>query len=271
MHIPRRAVGAKLVVRNVASRPKCHPTHRVVVSLNLAHLASECAHAEAARRLRRWPDNQRHRYRLTKAIPEGPITMDTTNQNAGGAPQQDDSATGGGAAAYWRACAALRAGEHKAAIGGLLTLAWASSPSLRARVRVVLADYGATVSDDPAPAPMHGGAASGTFNLPANFVCGSVSRSRMPGRRPPEGWVRVWVVGWYARRPGCVAEKRAPPRSAAASCVPAGLATAANGGPMARSRTRRPTRSAMALSGHASHGARRRCIRTEIVLAPRSE
>lgn len=82
--------------------------------------------------------------------------MDTTNQNAGGARGMGANLAGGDATIYWRACAALRAGRHEAAIGGLLALVWASSPALRARVRVALADYGVTVGDDAAPA--HGGA-----------------------------------------------------------------------------------------------------------------
>ncbi|MEO3474332.1 hypothetical protein AAFN86_20865 [Roseomonas sp. CAU 1739] len=146
----RRRVALYGIVRNVARRPQCRPIRSVVVSLTLAHPASECAHAEAARRLRRWPDEKRHRYRLTKATPEGPLMMDTTNSNAGGARSKGDDLTGADATIYWRACAALRVGEVAAGIAPLLALAWASSPVLRARVRAVLANYGLTVSDEAA-------------------------------------------------------------------------------------------------------------------------
>jgi hypothetical protein len=52
---------------------------------------------------------------------------------------------------YWRACAALRAGDLSAGIKPLLDLAWASSPALRRRVRATLAEYGLTVRDDAMP------------------------------------------------------------------------------------------------------------------------
>jgi hypothetical protein len=77
--------------------------------------------------------------------------MDTTNQDAGGARGKGDGLAGRDATTYWRASAALRAGRTAAGIAPLLTLAWAPSPALRARVRAVLADYGVAVSDDAAP------------------------------------------------------------------------------------------------------------------------
>ena len=69
--------------------------------------------------------------------------MDTTKQDAGGAQRQGD------AALYWRAAAAIRAGDIEAGIGGMLDLAWAPSLALRDRARAALAAFGCTVSDDP--------------------------------------------------------------------------------------------------------------------------
>jgi len=64
-------------------------------------------------------------------------------EDAGG--EDADTAT------YWRACAALRAGDLSAGIKPLLDLAWSRSPALRRRVRAVLAEYGLTVRDDAMP------------------------------------------------------------------------------------------------------------------------
>jgi hypothetical protein len=77
--------------------------------------------------------------------------MDTTNQGAGGARGKGERLAGADATTFWRACAALRAGEIAAGIAPLLTLAWAASPIVRARVRAVLADYGVAVRDHAAP------------------------------------------------------------------------------------------------------------------------
>lgn len=52
---------------------------------------------------------------------------------------------------YWRACAALRAGDLSAGLKLLLDHAWVRSPALRRRVRATLAEYGLTVRDDALP------------------------------------------------------------------------------------------------------------------------
>ncbi len=79
--------------------------------------------------------------------------MGTTKRDAGGARGNGDGLAGADATMFWKACASIRAGDTVAAIEPLLTLAWASSPVLRVRVRAVLADYGVTIRDDLPPDP----------------------------------------------------------------------------------------------------------------------